>query len=241
MQNDPADAEAVRQFKAFVDCFTLSASQRPDKPFPIKKFSDLKPASVTDLAVLDGAKFDLGPGPQASSGSDVDWVVRKVAGGQAVGLTRTQSSNCSAQTVDLRGGGRITAQIDKTVAVIDPRKSESVDVIVDGRKQPVTIDITFRSVDGMIYFLGEYARASRDGRAIYTVPRGSGPGEPLLLIAPGRGGRHDLSAELDGAAWHVPTDRPSRTWQVIALIEQLFNLHKAGSAAPLSTAVRVVN
>lgn len=242
LENDPADPAAVQQFRAFVACYTLSSSQRPGDSLPLKKFSEMQPVGMSDLALLDGAKLDLGKGPGSSTATD-DWVVRKQAGGQAVGLTRTQGAGCAGQTVAVRGGGSIKARIDPAVATIDPRKTKTVDVLIEGRAAPVksSIDITFRSVDGVIYFLGEYARASRDGRTIYEIPNSAAGLEPLLLIAPGRGGRHDLSAELSGAAWHVPADCRCRSFQVIALIEQLFNLHKSGSAVPLSTAVRVVN
>lgn len=248
LQNDPSDARAAQQFHNFVSCYTLSASRRPGDTLPIKKFSEMS-VSLGDLSLLDGSKFDLGNGPDYKSngqGKGDDWVVRKIAGGDAVGLSRAVGSDCSSQSVLLIDGNSVRAKIDPLVATIDPRKTRTFDVIIAGRELPVrtSIDITFRSVDGVIYFLGEYLRGSDETRQSYAIANRSGGSitfEPLLRIEPGRGGRYDLRAELDGQSVHVPIDCKCRSYQVIALIEQLFNLHKAGSAAPLTTAVRVLN
>ncbi len=255
LQNDPSDEKLAAQFHNFVACYTLSASQRPGNTLAIRKFSELAPVSLGDLTVLDGTKFDLGAGPEptsatptdgASPGDGRDWVVRKTAGGEAVGLSRTTNPLCRDQTLMLVDGNSIRGKSDPSIASIYPSKTRTFEVVIAGRPIPVrtSIDITFRSVDGIIYFLGEYLRGTDTTRASYGIPRGSGDAEriePMLLIRPGRGGPHDVSAQLEGQSWHMPADCQCRNFQVIALIEQLFNLHKAGSAAPLSTAVRVVN
>jgi hypothetical protein len=247
LQNDPSDAAAAAQFHEFVACYTLSASQRPGSTLPIKPLAGLAPVGLGDLAILDGKTFDLGNGPGAAD-TDLnrDWVVRKTAGGEAVGLSRTTNGACSAQSLTLIDGNSLSGQSEPAIASIYPRKTRTFMVKIAGPAVQVrtSIDITFRSVDGVIYFLGEYIRATPETRASYAIPRtvnGTQSIEPLLLIEPGRGGPHDLSAQLDGVASHVPADCRCRSFQVIALIEQLFNLHKTGSAAPLSTAVRVVN
>jgi hypothetical protein len=255
LQNDPSDEKLAAQFHNFVACYTLSASKRPGNTQAIRKLSELGPVSLADLAVLDGTKFDLGAGPEpgpatptASSGPGDrrDWVVRKTAGGEAVGLSRTTNPLCRDQSLTLIDGNSIRGNSDPAIASIYPSKTRTFEVMISGRPMPIrtSIDITFRSVDGIIYFLGEYLRGTDATRASYGIPFGSGDGEriePMLVIEPGRGGPHDVSAELDGQSWHMPADCKCRNFQVIALIEQLFNLHKAGSAAPLSTAVRVVN
>lgn len=247
LQNDPSDAAAARQFHDFVACYTLSASQRPGSTLPIRELAGMAPVGLGDLAILDGKTFDLGNGPGAAdTDQNRDWVVRKTAGGEAVGLSRTTNPACRDQSLTLIDGNSVRGQADPAIASIYPSKTRTFEVDIAGRGMRVrtSIDITFRSVDGVIYFLGEYVRATDATRASYAIPRKDGDAEviePLLLIEPGRGGPHDLSAQLDGVAAHVPADCKCRSFQVIALIEQLFNLHKSGSAAPLSTAVRVVN
>jgi hypothetical protein len=254
LQNDPSDPDQAKLFHDFVACFSLSASQRPGDTLPIARLADMAPVGLGDLAILDGKTFDLGGGPGArEAGQDVapaekrDWVVRKTAGGEAVGLSRATGRQCQAATLTLIDGNSVTGQSEPTVADLYPTRTRSFVVDIAGRRVsvPTSVDITFRSVDGVIYFLGEYLRAADDKtREAYAIPRKDGTTtkpEPLLLVAPGRGGPHDLSVSLEGNSWHVPADCKCRSYQVIALINQLFNLHKSGTAAPLSTAVRVVN
>lgn len=165
----------------------------------------------------------------------------------AIALARTEKSECNGQTVSIQGGGTIVAKLltdGPTINLADPA---GVAVQIDGRSGTIRANpvITFRSVDGVLYFLGEYARASRQpiGTPIYVIPGRADRNErdeALLTIVEGRGSRHDLSAEIDGIAWHIPANS-RRSHQIIALIEQLFNLNKKGSAPPLTTAVRVIN
>lgn len=248
LTNDPSNPQAAQSFHDFVACRSLSASQRAGDTLAIRKFADLAPVGLRDLAVLDGKTFDLGSGPdaKADAGSGArDWVVRKTAGGEAVGLGRTTGAGCRGETLMLGGGSRATGRSDG-----GPRATMQFDVEVADPSTPTptivatSADITFRSVDGVIYFLGEYLRAADTTQARYAIPARDGDGandEPLLLVVPGRGGPYDLSVTLEGASWHIPADCRCRSHQVIALINQLFNLHKAGTAAPQSTAVRVVN
>jgi hypothetical protein len=244
--NAPTHADAA-QFRAFVACYVLAASQRPGDSLPLKKLDDLAGVRLPDLALLDGSKFDLGKGPEGS-GNKEDWVVRKSPGGQAVGLTRRSDASCAGGglSAKLTNGATVNALIDKRFATIDPRKKNRVEITLDsGQTVTVSIDLTFRSVEGVIYFLGEYARASEaaSSRPIYPIPAnfdGTGPVQDLFLIAGGRGARYDLNATLNGETWHVPTNCQCRSYRVITLLEQLVNLYKVGTAAPLSTAVRVI-
>lgn len=165
----------------------------------------------------------------------------------AIGLARTENPGCKGQTVAIQGGGTIDAKLVTDGPTIDLADPAGVAVQILGsnttiRTQPV---ITFRSVDGVLYFLGEYARATRQNATtpIYMIPGRADRNErdeALLTIVEGRGSRYDLSAEIDGVAWHIPANS-RRSHQIIALIEQLFNLNKKGSAPPLTTAVRVIN
>lgn len=164
----------------------------------------------------------------------------------AIGLARTNNPDCQGQQVAIEGGAAVAARLITDGPTIDLADPAGVAVRIDGsttlRAQPV---VRFRSVDGVLYFLGEYARATRQNpqQPIYVIPGRPGRNErdePLLTIVEGRGDHYDLSAEIDGTAWHIPADS-RRSHQVIALIEQLFNLNKKGVTPPLTTAVRVIN
>lgn len=167
---------------------------------------------------------------------------------QGIGIGRSGTRDCNGQTFNTAGGAAVTARLDADVTTVDLADPGGVALRIDGGNTRIMVRpvVTFRSVDGVLYFLGEYARASEDKGVtapIYTLyarPGRKEDDEAFMTINKGRGGRFDLSAELEGAAWHIPADS-RRSHQIIALVEQLFNLNKAGSAAPLSTAVRVVN
>ena len=245
--NAPTHPEAAAQFRAFVGCYTLAATRRAGDSQPLKKFADLTGVGLADLAVLDGSKFDLGRGPDSSVDA-ADWVVRKSAGGQAVGLTRRSGGSCPGDglSATLADGSRLTATIDRALTNIEARKNKRIDVrLGNGQTVAISIDLTLRSVEGIIYFMGEYARASAAApvRPIYPIPSdgdSAGPAQDLFRIDAGRGGRYDLSATLNGESWHIAADCQCRSYRVITLIEQLVNLHKVGTAGPLSTAVRVI-
>lgn len=170
------------------------------------------------------------------------------AGAQGIGIGRCRARDCSGQTFNTAGVASVTARLDADVTTVDLADPGGVALRIDGGNTRIMVRpvVTFRSVDGVLFFLGEYARASEDKGAaapIYTLyarPGRKELDEAFMTINKGWGSRFDLTAELEVVAWHIPADS-RRSHQIIALVEQLFNLNKAGSAAPLSTAVRVVN
>jgi hypothetical protein len=105
--------------------------------------------------------------------------------------------------------------------------------------------MTLRSVEGIIYYLGEYVR------------RGAGPcvrgytGDqlvPILTIYKGKPrSPHDAFAEVDyrGDSFWVPITGPGieadRSSQVINLVQQLLNLHRTSKELPTVQTVRVAN
>lgn len=245
--NNPTRAGEAEQFKAFVACYTLAASQRPGESKPLKQVTDMKDVGLSDLTLLDGSKLDLGKGPEGSGDAE-NWIVRKTAATPGVGLARQSDASCSGTGLSalLADGTKLSASIDKKFASISASQNERIDVtLANGDTVPISVDLTFRSVDGVIYFLGEYARASAVAptRPIYPIRldlEGRGPAQDLFRIDAGRGGRHDLSATLNGESWHIADDCNCRSYRVITLVEQLVNLHKVGTTGPLSTAVRVI-
>lgn len=131
-----------------------------------------------------------------------------------------------------------------------------------GAKRPhrVRIDIQFRSVEDIIYFLGEY---SREGDGVYKLPfedyrrrcGGEGEGNPMRapkwIIRVNEGsGTGLIDTNFRGKRFFVP-EEPSastagceptgsagtRSIQVIALLEQLLNLHKSADQLPSSVSI----
>lgn len=132
----------------------------------------------------------------------------------------------------------------------------------EGRAQTeVSIDIFFRSVQDVIYFLGEYVRT---GDAAYQIPleyylSGCAPaaGQPLrqsrwlLRIEEGAGpgamatrflGRRYFIPDANGSEGMCGGDggEESRGTQVIALLQQLLNLNKSSDQLPNSISVRAI-
>ncbi len=243
LDNQPSDPAAAARFMAFISCYALAPVQRSGEDFPLKRFRDVPTVSLADLAQLDGKKLDLGKGPD---GGENDWVVRKAAGGETVRLVRDHSRDHPGSDAICRNLDVVLAGDNKSPArahISRDADSAEVSFTRGGQTRTVKTDVavTFRSVDGVIYFLGEYARgALASGKTIYTIDIGDGSVEDLLVVRRGRGGRYDLNAELNGNAYHIPRDGAGRSYEAITLVEQLFNLNKTGQAIPLSTAVRVL-
>ncbi len=245
LMNSPSDPAQAARFMAFASCFTLAAARRVDAATPLRRAADVPVAGLADLARLDGSGLDIAPAGERSE----PWVVRPGSRSETVGLARDHGRDgtdggqrCTALAVELAGRSGATASARLSLS----RSGAGTAVIRFGsgnaeQQVETKVDITLRSVDGVIYFLGEYARRIVDDPApVYTIAN-RGALEPLLVVRRGKGSRHDLNAELNGFDYHIPRDGAGRSYEVLTLVEQLFNLNKAGQAAPLSAAVRVVN
>ena len=128
------------------------------------------------------------------------------------------------------------------------------------RPRHVRIDVQFRSVEDIVYFLGEY---SRQGDDVYKLPfedyrrrcGGEGEGNPMRapkwIIRLNEGsGSALLDTNFRGKRFFVPDEPPpstagceptgtagTRSIQVIALLEQLLNLHKSADQLPSSVSI----
>ena len=110
----------------------------------------------------------------------------------------------------------------------------------------LNISITTRSPDGMVYYLGEVARAmmpidSSKEPMTLMVHSGSGAEHPLLNIV-----TDDFSDDpvanvtFEGTGYIVPSGGNDLTMQVFELLQQIFALYNKAPAAPATTAVTVV-
>lgn len=122
-----------------------------------------------------------------------------------------------------------------------------------------TLRVRFRSTLGLIYFLGEYARASEDygEEAVYQLPACNDPcdldsalSRPIITLRKG-GGKSLVETSFRGARYFIGADEdapdPSsgkakaRGLQVIALVQQLVNLQKSSDTLPTSLNLTGIN
>jgi hypothetical protein len=123
----------------------------------------------------------------------------------------------------------------------------------------VSLEIHFRSVQDVIYFLGEYVRA---GKAAYQIPReyfltqcGATSTQPLrrmrwILQVDEGDGNEAISTRFLGKRYSISADEnegggrcgaaggeSSHSLQVISLVQQLLNLNKSADQLPTSISI----
>jgi len=101
------------------------------------------------------------------------------------------------------------------------------------------IQLTIRSVDGVIYYLGECLRTHE---ACEPVDVGTGDRLKIFTLSRQKPKTVFTSAEFHGQRYYVPAgeDDGGRSSQVIDLIQQLVNLQKSSKDRPATATVRVV-
>lgn len=104
-----------------------------------------------------------------------------------------------------------------------------------------------RSPDGVIYYIGEYARRldtleKNDGKqkkADMRVMLGSRPDPMFVLEAQPEEGAA-LGAQFQGKNYYIPKGKPGgRSMQIIALAQQLLNLHKKAEDLPKAQLIQI--
>ncbi|MEW4448894.1 hypothetical protein [Qipengyuania sp. JC766] len=127
---------------------------------------------------------------------------------------------------------------------------------IDGDRQ-LRFEPQFRSVQGVIYFLGEYVRADLKGgdqrlfrlpfendecsasapvpqyRKLLSVERGAGAD----LVATRFRGERFFVPDRDLASCEAGATVEARSMQVIALVQQLLNLHKSADSLPTTLTI----
>ncbi len=127
-------------------------------------------------------------------------------------------------------------------------------LLPDGWKGDLVIEMSFRSVEGIFYYLGEYVRdpatspklfhrncdaTVNDGYCVpvlRVVPASDMGGLPRFADMDYRGTRYALP--LSGASISAQAGRTSQT---VALLQQLLNLHRSSKDLPSTPLVRVLN
>ena len=126
------------------------------------------------------------------------------------------------------------------------------DLVPAGYKTELLIDVSVRSVEGMINFLGEYVRTKNERPLAYGRCE---DGEfrqciPLIVIKPAAEAGDAppfISVEYKGERYVVPSSGEDiRTGagfssQVIGLVQTMLNLHRSSEDLPSTPLVRVIN
>jgi hypothetical protein len=126
------------------------------------------------------------------------------------------------------------------------------DLVPEGYKTELLIDVSFRSVEQLIYYLGEYVRLSNKKPMVWGRCADASYGEciPLLVIKPAEeavGVEPFITVEYKGKDYIVPStgedirSTGGHSSQVIALLQTMLNLHRSSKDLPSTPLVRVIN
>src|SRR5262249_4739780 len=117
--------------------------------------------------------------------------------------------------------------------------------------QPVQLELSTRSTEGVIYFLGEIIRRQIDQgkgtvKFTYTNHR-SCERKPIFVlerydVKEATSGRSPLEVKYEGNIYKVPKDqkRAGMTSEVLSVVMQLIALHKSAKSLPTSSVFTLV-
>lgn len=126
------------------------------------------------------------------------------------------------------------------------------DLVPAGYKTELLIDVSMRSVEGMINYLGEYVRTVNERPLAYGRCEDGQFRQciPLIVIKPaGEAGNVEpfITVDYKGKSYIVPlSGEDIRTGagyssQVIGLVQTMLNLHRSAEDLPSTPLVRVIN
>ena len=126
------------------------------------------------------------------------------------------------------------------------------DLVPAGYKTELLIDMSLRSVEGLILYLGEYVRTvnERPLATGYCEAGGPGPCIPLIVIKPATDAgdlEPFISVDYRGERYIVPRSGEDiragagYSSQVIGLVQTMLNLHRSAKDLPSTPLVRVIN
>jgi hypothetical protein len=229
--NHDASGSKAAAFAETIKCYELSAQTQartavrlvPVSRLPRSATGELTGLRLEDLAALDGSKLELSAPIDADPASDAKVFVQRPRSDKGgANLSRTCPQDLAtppAEPVYLR---------ENQAMVYDPQhRSEKVVAI-----QPV---IVFRSTEGVIRYLGRYLRAQEENRPVALIDD-----KPIFSVVAGRPRGSIVTASVLGRRYSITEENRRRNMLVIALVEQLVNLHKESSDRPVTTPVQVL-
>lgn len=247
LENDPDDPVKAKAFSEFVKCLTLAPKTEKSASTPLFSISELERVKLGDIALLDGKTFDYVAGGKGGK------IVRLGGSSHSLTLEKTADASCGKDALETKLGVSLlslealtSSQSDNSITASDELDGGSGQDTLVLRNGDIEIEIEFRSVQGVLYYLGEYIRA---GHCPYLTTGSNGA--PIFVAASSSwhsscagddAQKSDsvIAASLDGARYWIPRNRAGRSLQVLTLVEQLLNLQKSADARPTTQTVRVV-
>lgn len=243
VENNPNNSTDMGAFKNFFRCNNLYTVSTPNKIIaPVSRFKS-KPndnaLSLENFLKIDGKTFDfentLNKDPNKDDG---------------VSLSRVAKTPLSAR-FELKPSCRNDGKGDGTGTAFEPptdfsfagTRVENVALRDPNgvyKKVParVSAQITFRSPESVLRYLGQYLRAtdkSNESSLLLSNDR------VLFSIQPGKTKEAQVSTKFRGKHYSVENDADSvRNMEIINIVQQVVNLQKSSSDAPLSIPVRTV-
>jgi hypothetical protein len=224
----------------------------------------LAQSSIGDLSLLDGKAFEIGETEKISyirrpesngvtiAFADRKWPAtpcrpRAETANAADADPMTAAANTAqvkANTIEI-GGPKVMALLIETDeehrSKADPHPTENgietlpAKLTIGGKTIKVSLRVIPRSVQGMMYFLGEY---SRGGKHRYCLPSGQLVFDLREGVEPGAA----VATRFRDKRYSIPDAAIDNgiSLQVIDLIQQLLNLHKSADELPFTRSVTVV-
>jgi len=126
------------------------------------------------------------------------------------------------------------------------------DLVPAGYKTELLIDVSLRSVEGLIYYLGEYVRTANERPMAWGRCADGSYGEciPLIVVKPAEaaaGSNIFVSVDYKGRRYVVPSSGENiradggHSSQVIGLVQTMLNLYRSSKDLPSTPLVRVIN
>lgn len=256
-KNDPDDHDAMARFTDFVAQYPIDLGVREEKIDYVAPVSDFSGSKLADFLQLDGKRFTIAD--RVIDEKTERWLVRISGGGDDVVVTSLDKAANGVAGCPAATDARPPAKGAETSAPPDApqpadtapnyklfsteKKSGSSDhaIFAQGVKTDGTgcvngtFQITLRSAEGIIYYLGETLREGNYMPAIDDIP--------LLSIKKQRPAETFVQARFRGENWYVPLDpelEQSRTSQIVALVQQLINLQKLSKDKPTTQSIRIL-
>ncbi|HET6524579.1 hypothetical protein [Sphingopyxis sp.] len=257
-KNDPDDHAAMKRFTDFVAQYPIDLGVREEKTDYVAPVSDFSGSKLADFLQLDGRRFTIAD--RKIGGNKTErWLVRMSGGGDDVVVKSLDKAADGVAGCPAATDAKPPAKETDTSAPPDDRqpadtapnyklfstemKSGPSDhaIFAQGVKTDGTgcvngtFQITLRSAEGIIYYLGE---TLREGNYMPAID-----GIPLLSIKKQRPAETFVQARFRGENWYVPLDpelEQSRTSQIVALTQQLINLQKLSKDKPTTQSIRIL-
>jgi hypothetical protein len=202
---------------------------------------------LEDVPVLSGERFDLSRAVPEHPRDDNRVMLQRLSPPARV---PTLQSECDWQTEEqqrlaqrLASEGRVrlvSILSEPTSGDAETQGAAKLEAGPAGSRYFVgtDVEITFRSTEGVIRHIGEYLRAVRsDPSKAYVVDN-----RPLFELEAGNVRNALASTRLNGERYSIAdSDNGRRGMAVIAIIQQLINLHKSSADRPATLPVQVLN